>query len=59
MSPIEIGVKFSLASVFVSMSSSMAEAKVVNEATSAVANLIISLKTLKITVFLKFNFNRA
>ena len=52
MSAIEIGVKLSLASVFVSMSSSMAEAKVVNEAaTSAAANLIILSK---ITVF--FNF---
>ena len=52
MSAIEIGVKLSLASVFVSMSSSMAEAKVVNEAaTSAAANLIMFFK---ITVF--FNF---
>ena len=57
MSAIEIGVKLSsLASVFVSMSSSMAEAKVVNEAaTSAAANLIIFFK---ITVFLIL-FNKA
>ena len=42
MSAIEIGVKLSLESVFVSMSSSIAEAKVVNEAaTSAAANFII------------------
>ena len=57
MSAIEIGVKLSsLASVFVSMSSSMAEAKVVSEAaTSAAANLIIFCK---ITVFLIL-FNKA